>query len=132
MNHIQIVGPFRNTPPSTAGTATRNEVAANGGDAARVAAVATPENRLGSHTVADGVKAPAPTPDPQVQEAIDKINRSANFRVEMEAAKGMALPVITIRDRVTGEIISQMPPKAFVAAAGKIDSTFSGLFEKVA
>lgn len=127
MSSIQTIGPFPNTPSSTTSTATPNEGVSRGGNTVSTAAIASPVDHLGG-----GKSNPAPPPDPQLQEAMTKINQSANFRVEIEAAKGMALPVITIRDRATGEIIRQMPPRLFVAAAGQIDSTHGLLFEKVA
>jgi len=89
-------------------------------------------DRLGSSPPEGDTTARSTQPDPQLQEAMTKINQSANFRVEMETAKGTGLPVITIRDRATGEIIRQIPAKLFVASARQIDSSRGFLFEKVA
>jgi len=96
------------------------------------AALAALVDRLGSSPAENESTAFSTRPDPQLQEAMAKINQSANFRVEMETAKGTGLPVITIRDRATGEIIRQIPQKLFVAAAQQIDSNRGFLFEKVA
>jgi len=127
MSNIQMIGFPRNPPPETVGTAPQNEGIAGRGEALSAAAIASLVDHLAS-----GARDPAPAPDPQLQEAMAKINQSANFRVEMETAKGTGLPVITIRDRATGEIIRQIPPKLFVAAARQLDSTRGLLFEKVA
>lgn len=131
MSNIQTIGPFPNTSLLTAGTATLSKGVARGDDAMSAAALAPPMDRVANHTVGDDPRTSSTTPDPQLQAAMDKINQSANFRVEIETAKGMALPVITVRDRATGEIIRQLPPKQFVAATRQIDSTPGFLFEKV-
>jgi len=72
-------------------------------------------------------------PSPEaVDAAMERINQSANFRVELDTANGIALPVITIRDRVTGEIIRQMPPTTFAAVANRMDQMRGMFVEKEA
>jgi len=132
MSHIQIIGHSQNPPPATVRTAPGSEKIPGGGDAMTAAALASLVDRLGSSPAKNENTAFSTQPDPQLQEAMAKINQSANFRVEMETAKGTGLPVITIRDRATGEIIRQIPQKLFVAAAQQIDSNRGFLFEKVA
>ncbi len=127
MSDIQITGFPQNPPPTAVQPATRSGGPAAGAEAMTAAAIASLMDRLGGE-----VKDPTPAPDPELQAAMAKINQSMNFRVEMEAAQGTGLPVITIRDRATGEIIRQIPPKLFVAATRQIDSTRGFLFEKVA
>jgi len=127
MSDIQIIGFPQSPAPTAASPGTRGETPAARGEGMTAAAIASLVDRLGGE-----VRDPTPAPDPQLQAAMTKINQSMNFRVEMEAAEGTGLPVITIRDRATGEIIRQIPPKLFVAAARQIDSTRGFLFEKVA
>ncbi|RMF85991.1 MAG: flagellar protein FlaG [Nitrospirae bacterium] len=106
------------------------------GDAALRPAAAAPRpqpapKREEESAAAGAGRRPEPTPE-ALQAAVDRINQSVNFRVEVEPARGSGLPVVTIRDRVTGEIIRQIPPKAFVSAADDLDRLRGLLFEKVA
>jgi flagellar protein FlaG len=64
----------------------------------------------------------------RLQVAMDRFNRSVNFRIDQETG----INVITIRDRNTDEIIRQYPPDEFLALAARLDEMRGLFFEEVA
>jgi len=66
--------------------------------------------------------------DARLQAAIDKFNRSVNFRIDRETG----LNVITIRDKATNEIIRQFPPEEFLTLVSRMEEMRGLFFEEVA
>jgi len=66
--------------------------------------------------------------DERLQAAMDKFNRSVNFRIDRETG----LNVITIRDKATNEIIRQFPPEEFLTLVSRMEEMRGLFFEEVA
>jgi len=66
--------------------------------------------------------------DERLQAAIDKFNRSVNFRIDRETGKN----VITIRDRATQEVIRQFPSEEFLTLVSRMEEMRGLFFEEVA
>lgn len=62
-----------------------------------------------------------------LQEAIAKFNRSVNFRVDEATGRS----VVTIRDRVTGEVIREIPSREFLDLVVRLDEMRGFFFEEV-
>ena len=125
MADINIITNLQTRPPAATPAENGEQlVGLNAGD------LATMIDRLGSATT--GGRGPVPprsSAAPHVLEAaIAKFNRSVNFRVDQETGD----PVITIRDRATGETIRQIPSDTFLALSKRMDDMRGILFEKVA
>jgi len=66
--------------------------------------------------------------DERLQAAMDKFNRSVNFRIDRETG----INVITIRDRATHEVIRQFPPEEFLTLVSRMEEMRGLFFEEVA
>ena len=66
--------------------------------------------------------------DEHLQAAMDKFNRSVNFRIDRETG----INVITIRDRATHEVIRQFPPEEFLTLVSRMEEMRGLFFEEVA
>jgi flagellar protein FlaG len=64
----------------------------------------------------------------QLGEAMAKFNRSVNFKVDQDTG----VDVMTVRDRSTGEVVRQYPPKEFLTLVSRLEEMRGVFFEEVA